>query len=640
MRLWIAWTPLVALLACTGSADGPPALIDGPVLPKLDIAAPPPLTRLAIRLGGPVPINADPRLDATSFHAVVTVPAGFPMGGAALVLSGVYGQATVSLDGAVIAMVPAGPGPTEVDLEGKLTTGAHTVDIALTRIGVPPPMILGGDRRTTPMLVDPPVLLLRPTSHVTRIAVPVAGGQARPTAMVANAPDGATVRFLATLDGAIVADLGTGPVIDGKVVAPATPWTLPQWQLHAPALYEVFALLTTADNTLLDAYGTRLGPREVGLTDTGFNIGGESMRLVGWRSGARAFTPADLVPLLNTGANAFEYHGSPPTDQQLRVFDEMGIAAVLTPRCEGTFSIVPDADRAPTIEKNYPLILDQSLRSTWDVARHPSVVLWVSESMTLTLLAKAIADTDPEHRPVVNKDLRMENVTLGRVTAPANYAGAWVGETAWEGGTGDVSVSVAGFGKALAEGVRGGIVEHQEDENREKALAPLLAAQGIPPIQVNGRRAESRVVASGTTPGTPMWIEAPWMPAEATISTSPDIALSAWYQGPATLVIGGARHPAELTPQVWSEAGLTGAVTRIAAGVSPTPGAPAGATPTPPGAAPTPPAPTAPGAPEVVPGPVGAPGPAAGPPGPPAPGPPGPPAPGAAGPPGAGVAPG
>ena len=560
---WLAALPLVQ--ACTSDAVAPPRLIEDPQFGTLDAASPPPMTRLAIRLGGPVPVNANGALATVGFHADVDVPGGIPMAGTVLVLSGVFGTATVSFDGEVVATVKAGHGPNEVDLAGKISAGEHSVDISLTRVGVPPPIILGGDRQATPMLVDPPVLLLRPAAHVSRLAVPVSAGNAKATAVVKNAPEGATVRFLAALDGSVVADLGKGSVVDDVATAPSMVWTVPQWQMLSPALYEVFAILEAADGRLLDAYGTRMGPREVVTNETGFDIGGIPARLVGWRSGPRPFVPADFGPLLRTGGNAFEFHGSPPTEHQMGVFDETGVAVVLTPRCEGTFNVIPAAEREPMIVANLPLILDQTVRSAWDFARHPSAVIWVSESIKLTQLGQVIADADPEHRPIVNKDIRQENVTLGRQTAKANYGGAWVGETAWEGPPGDINITLTAFGEALREGVRGGIMEHVEDPSREVAWAPLLKEQGIPPIQVNGRRGESRAVASGVGPAAVVWIEAPWLPAEGVVATGTDVSVSAWHRGAAAVVVGDVRTPVELTPLVWSEAGLTGEVSKVPA---------------------------------------------------------------------------
>lgn len=560
-----AFCAMPAVVGCPTETVGPPKLIQPPELGKLDAGSPPPLTRLPIRLGGPVPVNANGALTTVGFRADVVVPDGIPMGGAVLVLSGVFGTATVTWDGVVIATVQAGHGPNELDLSDKMSVGKHSVDISLTRAGVPPPILLGGDRQATPMLVDPPILLLRPAAHVSRIAVPVSGGNVTATAVVKGAPDGATVRFLAALDGAVVADLGKAAVVDGVATAPAIPLTIPQWKMLSPALYNVFAILEAADGSLLDAYGTRMGPREVKVNDTGFDIGEVPARIVGWRSGPRPFTPADFGPLIRTGGNAFEYHGSPPTEHQMDVFDETGVGVVLTPRCEGTFNVIPAAEREPLITNNLALILDQTVRSAWDFARHPSAIVWVSESITLTALGQVIADADPEHRPIVNKDIRQENVTLGRETAKANYAGAWVGETAWEGPPGDINVTLTAFGQALREGVRGGIMEHVEDPAREVAWAPLLTEQKIAPIQVNGRRGESRVVMAGTTPGAVAWVEAPWLPPEAVLSTSTEVSVSAWHAGPATAVVGETRHPVELAPLVWSEAGLTGEVSRVPA---------------------------------------------------------------------------
>lgn len=570
--------PLVAglavLCACPGGA-GAPTDVASPAGPAASPAASPvgspladgqapPATRLAIRLGGPVPINPDPRLDTASFQATVTVPDGPWFGGEALRLSGVFGNAVVSLDGVVIANVPPGPGSTEIDVVGKVPPGTHTVDIALTRDTTTPPMVKAGDRRTTPMLVDPPELLLRPASHLRGVALPMSGTDVTPMARVAGGVPGATVRFVATLDGRVIADLGTGPVEGGMARAPAVAWTLDRWQIGKPALYVIWGLLQAPDGTLLDAQGVRLGVRDVALDDTGFVVGGASQKLIAWRAGPHAFTLEELAILTRTGANTYEFHGSPATDQQLGVYDETGIATLLTPRCEGTYASVPEDQRAGVVQANLPLILDQSERAAWDILPHPTVVLWMSETSSLTELSKAIQGADPEGRPVVSVDLRMENLPLGIEPRDPKFGGAFVGEQFWEGEQGSIDVAVEAFAGALKAGARGGVIEHVEDPVREVAWAPMLAGFGVPPLTFDHPRASSKVLASNAAPGTAVWIDAPWLPPTAELARTANVTLSAWYDGAGTVVAGGTRTPVTLTPLAWTPTGPVGTVSRVA----------------------------------------------------------------------------
>jgi hypothetical protein len=59
------------------------------------------------------------------------------------------------------------------------------------------------------------------------------------------------------------------------------------------------------------------------------------------------------------------------------------------------------------------------------------------------------------------------------------------------------------------------------------------------------------------------WVEAPWLPAQAELATSPMVGLSAWYTGEATVVAGAERRPVDLAPLVWSPAGKHGEATRV-----------------------------------------------------------------------------
>jgi hypothetical protein len=567
----VGFVGLAGMVACAGQSGTSAGV-------AVEAGAAPPVTRLAINLGGPVPVNADSRLEDVDFHATVNVPAGPWTGGEALRLSGVFGTATVSLDGKVIATVPPGPGSTEIDVAGLVPPGPHTIDIALTRANPPPPMVKAGDRRSTPLLVDGPQLLLRPKAHLQGLALPMDGAMVTPTARVNNAPEGATVRFVATLDGKVLAELGSGPVVDGMAKAPPVTWDLDTWQVGKPALYVIFGLLQTSAGGVLDAQGVRLGVHDVTLDDNGFVVGGASQKLIAWRASPHPFSLVEFDILTRTGANTFEFHGSPATDQQLGIFDETGIATLLTPRCEGTYQTVPQEERAGIVDANLPLIVDQSHRAAWDIVQHPTVVLWMSETTSLQALSKAIAEADPEGRPVVNVDLRMENLALGVEPRDLNFAGAFVGEEFWEGPMGAVEVAVNEFGAALKQGARGGVIEHVEDATRQVAWAPLLSAAGVPPLSFEGLRASSRVQVTGLNPGDVAWMEAPWMATTAEVARSANLTLGAWYAGDATLITGGtggtgvtgaARQPVTLEALTWTAKGTTGTVPKVSATPAP-----------------------------------------------------------------------
>lgn len=556
------------LIACVGTPTcsappGPPPPVTIAGLPTGIGQGGPPVTRLAIALGDAIPLGPNIGADTGTFRASVDVPAGPWTGGEALRLSGVYGRATVAVDGVVVATVEPGPGPNEIDLAGRLAPGVHEVQVDLTRADPPPPMVLGGDRRGTPLLVDGPTLLLRPAAYVDGLAVPLTqDNNVEPRARVHGAPDGAHVRFVATLDGVTIADLGDAPVVNGEARAAPVAWTLPQWKVGDPALFLVHALLQGADGALLDAYGARVGLRRVGLEPGGFSIGGASTRLVGWRSSPKTFAPEDFGPLVRTGANAVEFHGSPPTEQQLAIFDEIGVGVVLTPRCEGTFSTIPVTDRAGLVTANLPVIQDQTVRQTWSAAAHPSVVVWVSETRSLLALGNVIAELDPERRPVVGKDLPLENAMIGGNAQDPRWDGAWVCETAWEGPVGPIEGAVAAFDKALAGGIRGGVLEHREEDEAEKTWAPVLAKRGVRPVELAGRRTQGDVLVTGAKPGTVVWLEGPWLPATGAVAVTSTVDLQAWHAGPATVVAAGTRVPVQVPQRTWS---LTGPVGESAA---------------------------------------------------------------------------
>lgn len=547
-----------SLLASQVPRPPAPALPDPEALP-LGAAGSPPLTRLRVPLGPAMPTGPQQLQTIQRLVYPLRIPAGPWQGGEALAFSHLNGRAVVHVDGIPIASVLGGPAPVEVDLGGRLPPGPHELMVELAPEPAAGPLLLGGDRLSTPLLIDSPILLLRPRSHVVSVAGPLVGGLLQPMARVRDAPPGARVRFVATLDGELLAELGVAPVEDGSAILAPVPWRGGTWKVGDPTLIDLFAILEDGQGGVFDAMQILVGPREVRTTETGFEIGGESVRLVGWRIMPQVDVLDVLLLVDRSGVNTIEYHGGPLTAQQLTAFDELGLAVAATPRCEGTFQDIPAAQRLAIVEQHAAIIADQSQRSAWNMAGHPSLVLWVPESKTLSGLWVPLDQLDPENRPVVNVDLPPSVVSPGLLGRESELPKSWIIETAWEGPVGPIATAVEGFALGLELGARGGIVENSGEPERQAAWKPMLQEHGITPVAIVGRRSRSRVQVDPLPAGEIAWLDGPWLSADAAYGGPHERGeILAWYAGEAMLAAGAEVRAVRLEPRQWTLKGPIG----------------------------------------------------------------------------------
>ncbi|MCK6508136.1 hypothetical protein L6R53_33020 [Myxococcota bacterium] len=487
----------------------------------------------------------------------VELPDGPWMEQATLRLPDLFGRARVTVDDLPPFEVVGGPGPVDLPLP-TLAPGTHRFRVEASVAPDLSAVLIGGDGPRTASLMEAPLLLLRPAAHVQAMAFPVVDGQVSGRAQVHGAPAGAVVHFVLSRDGEVVEDLGRAPVQDGWAASAPRPLRAPAWTPASPRLLSAHAILEDAQGKVVDAAGARVGLRQVALTERGFRLGDEELRIVAARSGA-SLTPERVIQdTLAVGANAVEFHGAPPTRSQLDALDEVGLVAVLTHRCDGAFRrVLANHEIGAHIAAHQAALALQDRRLSWEMARHPSVALWVNEAAAFPDLGRLMIEADPERRPVVGVDLPLMTVMDGPARHGRSYQGSFIVESAWNGPQGDSSELAAGFLEALEQGARGGVIEHVHEPTRVQAWAAAVARMGEGTAEVEGRRATTRVAVSGGTPGQVAWLEGPWLVAEAAVVDAQGRAtLETWYEGPATLHVGGVASPVPLRAPEWG-AGAT-----------------------------------------------------------------------------------
>lgn len=525
---------------------------------------PPPRTRLEIRLPamlqGPPPEHSGVSRARTR-QVAVDLPEGAWYDGAVLQLPGLIGVGELRLDGRLVASVQSGPGLAEIPLAGILAPGRHVLEITARPDPGQDPLLRGADGLRTPPLVEGPRLILRPAAHVASQAVVLRGGRLWPRAELGGAPDGAQVQFVLTRDQRVVADLGRAPVVAGVAEGPAVAWDGEQWRLGDPHLLVFHAILQDAAGQVLDAAGQRVGLREVGVSEGHFVIGGQEHRLAALRSGPDRAPEVVVADAVKAGANAVEFHGAPAAHDVLAALDEVGVAAALTPRCDGVLrSTVDQSAMAEQVTALTPALLEQNRALVRSVAAHPSVLLWVVEATAVPALADLWAPVDDQARPVVGRELALTNVMVGGEQRRDRLVGTWINESAWNGPTGDATQLARAFASALDQGARGGVIEYNHGApDRTEAWRQVLEDSGIAPARPRGARATTTLRVEGAPPTALAWLSAPWLVSEAAVVTEEgDAILRAWYDGPATLSIDGGGFEGSTT-SLTLEAGRWGA---------------------------------------------------------------------------------
>lgn len=511
------------------------------------------------------------------------LPQGRTGPGSALELEGLWWTAAVQLNGQDMGTVHGAVGPVQVPLGDALVPGRNTLSLTLraprrgtTGIATGAWYNARAHHDQSPDLLVAPRLLLRPAAHVSRAALPLAAGKVTPTATVTGAPEGATVRFLTTLDGDIIQDLGKATVGEGGVATgtPA-PWSGPIWSSEDPALLQFTAVLEDAEGQVLDELSQRTGLRELVHHNGGTWLNRAPYPLVAGRLTHQPHLGSfaqRVSPWLAAGVNAVEIHGELVRQDWLDDADELGLPVVVLPRCVGRVRKAGPVLQDPTALK-LQIKADEALVRSAD--RHPSVAVWVTEGDAPGVMSgpqkaglprlwtKALL-SDPHQRPVVahhmpGQVLRITDLGQGQHSCQGGRCrGSWLAEITWRptpiaNTWGRVATS---WEDALRGGATGGTIPLPTDQELGTWTTAFKAVHErlqIPSWTAETRRAPAMVAITGGTPGQPVWLEVPSVGVEgAIVNSEGEATLESWYEGTAAVVHGDRRWAVDLEPGAWA----------------------------------------------------------------------------------------
>ncbi len=508
-----------------------------------------------------------------------TLPAERLAPGAVLVLEGAWWDVQGTLNGRDLPPATGGLAPVEIPVGDALKAGENTLSLRISAPGPDTPALAHGGglassgwRRELPDLQVAPRIDLRPAAAVTGVALPLDSGRVTPTARVVDAPPGARVRFSASLDGDVKADLGEAPVVDGVATAPARPWSLPAWTPGAPALVLVRAELVDAGGAALDTHIVRTGALDIAGDSHGLRLGGAPLRLMAVRVTNRdGRFAAPFAELAGGGVNGVEIHGELPRSAWLDAADELGLPLVVVPRCVGR------ANKGQATPGTDALQVAQDARLAAHLSAHPSPVLWATEGQTAesqkknpglprVLYTDALGQ-DLLDRPITQVDLDARVQRVGMPDANGDPAdsceregcdGAWLTEVTWRGpATPEMWATMATRTQhALTEGGALGVVIPTPRPADRAGWAPTWAsvgqALGITPADAGPHRASSLVVVRGGPPGEAVFVEAAGHPTVGAVLDADGAAtLRLWHAGEATAHVGGTTRRLQLQPGRW-----------------------------------------------------------------------------------------
>ena len=532
----------------------------------------------------------DPPLNTASLSTAtqLRLPAGMAGAGSELRLDGAWWTVEATVNGTA-ASATGGIAPTWVDLGGALVDGENTLSL---QVSPPAPntstLETGGSLSSAArsprgaQLLAAPILLLQPAQHVSYATLGATGSGLHPRAVTEDAPEGATVHFKAVLDGKVLADLGTAPVVAGTAQATEAPFPTDAWGIGAGSLFWLVAELRGADGAVLDRWAGRTGARQAQPSDSGgLQIGDQAGPLMGARmvnEGDMDFFRERLQGYAAAGVNALEVHGEQLRPDYLGAADELGLPVVVVPRCIGRSGRNRNVNRS-TLAATYAA---QDARMARALAEHPSVVLLAVEGPTggarLHSDALLSGPLDGSRLPVAGSEPRVSfdvparvvNIsggvtlaTLQTTCMPKRCERAWMVEMTahWNrnrsGRPSDQwALCAAAFSSHLDGGSPGGIIPtpNQRDEaGWSAAWGSLAASRGLPQVPGSGR-GDATVTVTGLTPGEVVWLEAPLLnPTGAIADSSGAASLSLYHAGPATVRAGARSAAVTLTPGRWED---------------------------------------------------------------------------------------
>jgi len=482
-----------------------------------------------------------------TFQARVALPAAWRGSTARLVLEGLSYTARLSADGAPVAALTGGIGPVEAEVDAWLDGRLHTWTLDVTgaadgeellagtwakraRLSSPPRVELGGGP------LDKLWVSLREDGLYVEVL----------------ADGGATVRFVAALDGQVVSELGRAPVRNGRAQLNGTEWTGARWPDGPDDLLWFWAVLEDGNGRELDRLATRTGVRQLALTDRGLTVNGGAVRLVAARHWTHQLGET-LDRIAAHGGNTLELHGLSPDTAWLDQADELGLYVVDLPRCDGQVRATTDR-----IARWIDVLDDQSQARISAMHGHPSLLVWSMEGAVnhQRPLLHAFS-SDPIARVVAGLDLPSESLTAGAPVEPP--APVWWNN---EVNNGD---RTAGSGahnalqtarEALVRGAIGTHIPHYRVSGPERRHWEALWRQELGSVGVktigDGRRASARLLVSGLTPGQAAWVGAPWLPIQGAIADGAGRAIfTVWHAGEVDVWSGDWRETTTVTPGQW-----------------------------------------------------------------------------------------
>lgn len=520
------------------------------------------------------------RRGALRLQGQFELPDARVLAGSALVLEGAWWSVDTQINGQMLATQTGGLAPVTIPVGGHLKEGTNTISLSLQ----PPPagtlpLLTGGGlesggqwRAQQADLAVAPRLELRPVERIESVAFPLRDGKVSPTARTSGVGEGAQVRFSVARDGDRLASLGSAPVRDGLATAASTSWPLEPWLPGAPALYIAQAELVAADGRVLDRFTHRTGAMGVVLTEQGLRVSDEPLRLIAVRVTRQDPGPAArFAELRASGVNGVEFHGELASSQWLNTTDELGLPAVVVPRCIG---------RSNKGNPTQSILHQQTLqdeRFATHLSAHPSPVLWATEGQsadsqktrpgTPKVLWTDGLRRDLLARPVSQEDFPGRVQRVGATTpngAPQDSCltegcrRAWLTEITWRGRP------VSNLWEVMAErmthaltqgGAIGGVIPApaSSEVGRWAPVWNELATRvGAEQLSGGPFRATSRVQFVNGRPGETVFVEAAGHPTVGTVLDARGQGeVRLWHEGAAEVVTDAARQAVKLDAGRW-----------------------------------------------------------------------------------------
>ncbi len=486
---------------------------------------------------------------------------------ASLLLEGTWWKARIEVNGHRLPEVAGSPGGVEVPLGQLLRTGSNDLRLELYRAVDQDPLLtasccFGGLSASTP------VLLLRPETHVRDLALALSprGDSVTVSVHLSGLESGSFLEVLAVLDGEVLASLGRVPVESDTVVFSSTSKALPGWRREG--LFHVLALWTDRDGRLLDAYAQLTGLRSITMEEDGFVVDGKSWTGLAVRAQLNRSPSTQFRELLGAGIGALEVHGGIPSTSWLREADEMGLALVILPRCDGeAWSNVRSSmvmDKLGVLARHSSQLRQQDDQMIRSLYPHPSVLAWICEGEP-AVAAQLCAGfrEDPISRPVIAGEPGTRTLFgLDELRASPQRPSQlfWMTEITRareEHSLGEVAEI---FHEAVKAGRLGGVAlppppDPEQEEEWRAAWARVARELGNCELHVSERRrASAEIQVQGAEAGALLWLEVPWQTPLGVVADQEGRAnMSTYYQGPAVLRMGGRARSISLDEASWKD---------------------------------------------------------------------------------------